>query len=72
MLFTEISFNSVGSADFCSIIYGLVFVLKTFISSCLGDKKCMQTIMTVDHEWLPRLAEAYCNFGEMDKDQEPK
>ncbi|KAK5980916.1 hypothetical protein GCK32_013402, partial [Trichostrongylus colubriformis] len=38
----------------------------------LGDRKCMQGVLMVDHEWLPRLAESYCNFAPMDKDAEPR
>ena len=31
----------------------------------------MQTLMSVDPEWLPRLAESYCDFIEI-KDEEPR
>ncbi|VDM48048.1 unnamed protein product [Toxocara canis] len=37
----------------------------------VNDKKCMQNVMTVESEWLPRLANAYCEFGTV-KDAEPK
>ncbi|CAJ0566358.1 unnamed protein product, partial [Mesorhabditis spiculigera] len=29
----------------------------------LGGKKCMQNVMSVDEEWLYKLAENYCTFG---------
>ncbi|WKY00534.1 hypothetical protein Q1695_014961 [Nippostrongylus brasiliensis] len=38
----------------------------------LNDRKCMQCVMMVDHEWLTRLAEPYCNFAPMNNDQEPR
>uniref|UniRef100_A0A0M3JB52 Putative ATP-dependent RNA helicase rha-2 (inferred by orthology to a C. elegans protein) n=1 Tax=Anisakis simplex TaxID=6269 RepID=A0A0M3JB52_ANISI len=36
----------------------------------VNDKKCMQNIMTVESEWLPRLAEPFCEFSTV-KDAEP-
>ncbi|KAK6050474.1 hypothetical protein COOONC_12021, partial [Cooperia oncophora] len=59
--------------DPCSVIYTEEpdYVIYQEIVQ-LGDKKCMQCVMMVDHEWLPRLAESYCNFASMDKDTEPR
>ncbi|XGW17264.1 hypothetical protein V3C99_002123 [Haemonchus contortus] len=59
--------------DPCSVIYTDEpdYVIYQEIVQ-LGDRKCMQGVMMVDHEWLPRLAESYCNFAPMDKDAEPR
>ncbi|CAJ0599569.1 unnamed protein product [Cylicocyclus nassatus] len=59
--------------DPCSVIYTEEpdYVIYQEIVQ-LGDRKCMQNLMMVDHEWLTRLAEPYCNFAPMDKDQLPR
>ncbi|KJH48716.1 helicase protein [Dictyocaulus viviparus] len=43
------------------VIYQQVIQIK--------DRICMQNLMMVDHEWLSRLAESYCNFASMDSEQ---
>uniref|UniRef100_A0A914EEH4 RNA helicase n=1 Tax=Acrobeloides nanus TaxID=290746 RepID=A0A914EEH4_9BILA len=35
------------------------------------NRKCMQTVCAVEQEWLPKLAESYCNF-QVVEDLEPK
>ncbi|KAF8359525.1 rha-2, partial [Pristionchus pacificus] len=37
----------------------------------INDKKCMQSVSAVEGEWLMRLAEPYCHYGEAEKDVEP-
>lgn len=37
----------------------------------VNEKKLMTSVCAVDKEWLSRLAESYCNYGEQDKNQEP-
>ncbi|CAB3403608.1 unnamed protein product [Caenorhabditis bovis] len=38
----------------------------------VSEKKLMSQVCAVDAEWISRLAESYCHFGEMNKDEEPK
>ncbi|CAI4230795.1 unnamed protein product [Auanema sp. JU1783] len=59
--------------DPCSVLYteDPDYVLYQDIVQ-LGEKKCMQGLMTVDYEWLPTLAESHCSFGAADKEVEPK
>ncbi|KAL6728316.1 hypothetical protein Aduo_010097 [Ancylostoma duodenale] len=59
--------------DPCSVVYTEEpdYVIYQEIVQ-LNDRKCMQSVMMVDHEWLTRLAEPYCNFASMDKDQAPR
>ncbi|GMT19418.1 hypothetical protein PFISCL1PPCAC_10715, partial [Pristionchus fissidentatus] len=37
----------------------------------VNDRKCMQSVCAVEGEWLMRLAEPYCHYGEPEKDKEP-
>lgn len=37
----------------------------------VNEKKLMTSVCSVDKEWLSRLAESYCHFGDPDKNQEP-
>uniref|UniRef100_A0A1I7UR85 RNA helicase n=1 Tax=Caenorhabditis tropicalis TaxID=1561998 RepID=A0A1I7UR85_9PELO len=37
----------------------------------VNEKKLMTSVCAVDKEWISRLAESYCRFGELDKNQEP-
>ncbi|VDO84356.1 unnamed protein product [Heligmosomoides polygyrus] len=59
--------------DPCSVLYTEEpdYVIYQEIVQ-LNDRKCMQCVMMVDHEWLTKLAESYCNFSSMDKDTEPR
>ncbi|EYC00029.1 hypothetical protein Y032_0118g734 [Ancylostoma ceylanicum] len=59
--------------DPCSVVYTEEpdYVIYQEIVQ-LNDRKCMQSVMMVDHEWLTRLAEPYCNFAPMDKEQAPR
>ncbi|CAI2349387.1 unnamed protein product [Caenorhabditis sp. 36 PRJEB53466] len=38
----------------------------------VNEKKLMTAVCAVDREWLSRLAESHCHFGEQDKNQEPE
>uniref|UniRef100_A0A8R1DQJ0 Helicase C-terminal domain-containing protein n=1 Tax=Caenorhabditis japonica TaxID=281687 RepID=A0A8R1DQJ0_CAEJA len=38
----------------------------------VNEKKLLTSVCSVDKEWLSRLAESYCHFGDQDKNQEPK
>ncbi|CAP33663.2 Protein CBR-RHA-2 [Caenorhabditis briggsae] len=37
----------------------------------VNEKKLMTSVCAVDKEWISRLAESWCRFGEQDKNQEP-
>ncbi|CAL2038500.1 unnamed protein product [Caenorhabditis brenneri] len=37
----------------------------------VNEKKLMTSVCAVDKEWISRLAESYCKFGEPDKNLEP-
>ncbi|VDM57221.1 unnamed protein product [Angiostrongylus costaricensis] len=38
----------------------------------MKDRLCMQVLMMVDHEWLTRLAENYCDFSPVDPEEAPR